>query len=185
MTRTVLVILLVAVVAVVGCNKKQEEIDAIEQEATERELTAFLDSLEKANSEKGARQVTDVQSIATSTPVGPETVSPTAEIPPPEPPPAETTATEPAKPPETLPGAHPAGGYVVQIGSYADSALADKIAEKYRRQGFPAFLQEVEVTGKTYYRLRIGAYDTYAKAQEIGRVLTEKYALSYWIDDTR
>lgn len=154
MTRSCLIVLLAMVVLSAGCSKEQEELDAIQQDATTDEATAVMDSLEGT----GAKEQPETSGYA-------------------EP--------EPAAEPEPEPDYSDITGFVVQIGSYTNYELASAMAEKYQNRDLPAFLREVEIDGRVYYRLRIGVYETYAEAKTVGEFLVDRYSATYWIDNNR
>ena len=104
--------------------------------------------------------------------------TPVAEVPPaapPEPvekrvtetpePPAEPAPAvaepEPPKAPEK-PASVPAkaskspSGWVVQVGTFADKGNADRTLARLRASGYDSFIEEVRVSGKTMYRVRVG-----------------------------
>ena len=154
MMRLFVMTLLIAALVVVGCSKKQDEIDALQQEAAGRDAAAVMDSLERAG-----REAADMQPLE--------------------------TARTPVSEPEPEPDYYAMEGFVVQLGSYNDYELAAYWAERYQNREFPAFLRQVEMEGRVYYRLRVGVYETYEEAKQIGELLADRYSASYWIDYNR
>jgi DedD protein len=55
-------------------------------------------------------------------------------------------------------------GWVVQVGSFSVQGTAQQIAAKLKGQGFPAFVEPVQVNGKTLYRVRVGTMANRASA---------------------
>ena len=159
MFRLFLILVLIAGLMTVGCNKKQDEIEALQDEATGADAEAVLDSLE------GSGEMAE-DAVEESVPATPK-----------EPP--------VKKKPEPEPDYSQAEGYVIQIGSYSDYELASYWAEKYLDREYKAFLREVEIGGETLYRLRIGVYDTFQEAKDAGELLSDRYSLTYWIDYNR
>ena len=57
--------------------------------------------------------------------------------------------------------------------------------EQYQNRDYPAFLRQTEIDGEVYYRLRVGVYETYEEAKEVGELLVDRYSATYWIDSNR
>jgi cell division protein FtsN len=51
-------------------------------------------------------------------------------------------------------------GYTVQVSSYQEAGVADKLVRQLSAQGFSAYKVAAEVNGHTWYRVRIGSYDS-------------------------
>lgn len=49
-------------------------------------------------------------------------------------------------------------GYSISVGSFPDKAVAQKVAEDYKKKGLTVTLWEVEVKGTTYNRLLVGSF---------------------------
>jgi len=163
MIRLFLIIVLAAGMILVGCSKDEDEIEALEQEAADSDASAVMDSLGAGKGEMAGEQV--------DTAAQPET------------PVSQPEPTEPE--PEPEPEYGDMEGYVVQLGSYKGYDLADYWADKYRERDFPVYIGEVELDGETYYRLRVGVYETYQEAKEVGLLLKDRYSADYWIDKNR
>lgn len=97
------------------------------------------------------------------------------ELPPPPDASASTrsaTAAEPATggapvaPPSSGSSAVPASGWAVQIAALESMAEADALVERLSAGGFAAYRVEALVRGETWYRVRVGGYDTREEAQE-------------------
>lgn len=66
--------------------------------------------------------------------------------------------------------------WIIQIGSFTSKKSADNVADFYKKDNYPAYVKEFMKDGKTYYRLRIGPYDSDVKAQEaLVKIKTSKY----------
>jgi cell division septation protein DedD len=66
--------------------------------------------------------------------------------------------------------------WVIQIGSFTSEKSANDVAAFYKKDNYPAYVKEFMKDGKTYYRLRIGPYDSDSKAQEaLVKVKASKY----------
>jgi DedD protein len=106
--------------------------------------------------------------VAEVSPAAPEVAPPEPvekrEAAPPEPPaePAPAVAEpEPPKAPEKPAAApekasKPPSGWVVQVGTFADKGNADRTLARLRASGYDSFIEEVRVSGKTMYRVRVG-----------------------------
>jgi cell division septation protein DedD len=71
----------------------------------------------------------------------------------------------------------PKAGWVVQLGSFSSKQNARQLADEVGGQGFPAFLTELDRSGKTLYRVRVGPRDTRAQATELaGRLKKAGYS---------
>jgi cell division protein FtsN len=158
MTRVLLILFLIAGLLAAGCSKKQDEIDAIQQEAVDEDAAAVMDSLEGIG--------TETDDVGETAPAE-AAVEPVPEVEEPE---AEYADIE---------------GFVVQLGSYRDNELASYKLEQYQNRDYPAFLRQTEIGGEVYYRLRVGVYETYEEAKEVGELLVDRYSATYWIDSNR
>lgn len=102
------------------------------------------------------------------------------------------------KPEESFPGPEPVapsfngefvedGRYVVQISASPFQMSAQKLAEKLKNDGYPAYLVEVEnpsaeATG-TYYRVRIGGFSGLSMAESFGNSVLSAQGYSWWADN--
>ena len=155
MFRLFLILVLIVGLMTVGCNDKQDEIEALQDEAAGEDAAAVLDSLE------GSGEITE--GVV-------EDAEPTV---------AEEVPVEEEYEPE--PDYSQAEGYVIQIGSYSDYELASYWAQKYLDREFTAFLSEAD----TFYRLRVGTYETFQEAKDAGELMADRYSITYWIDYNR
>lgn len=158
MARLFLVCILLAGLLLVGCSKEDEEVDALGDQAAQDEAAAVMDSLNKVKTDSAAMEQGTL---------------------------AEDTQTM-TEPEETFePEVDYSGlvGYVVQVGSYAEYDFAKMMSEKFTKRDYPAFVVSTEIDGQTYYRLRIGVYETYEEAKEVGELVKDRYSAEYWIDN--
>ncbi|MBQ2294641.1 MAG: SPOR domain-containing protein, partial [Spirochaetales bacterium] len=66
--------------------------------------------------------------------------------------------------------------WIIQIGSFTSEKSANNVADFYKKDNYPAYVKEFMKDGKTYYRLRIGPYDSDTKAQEaLVKIKSSKY----------
>ena len=68
--------------------------------------------------------------------------------------PATNAATEPAK--QAEPAASATGMWAVQLGSFSNKENAEKLAADLRKQGYAAFLSQLDTPGGQLHRVRIG-----------------------------
>jgi cell division septation protein DedD len=76
--------------------------------------------------------------------------------------PVEKTVTEAMKAP-----AGGSGPYYVQVAAFTDKAQAQALADKYKKQGYPAVVEPRPTSTKTWYRVRLGGYASRDKAADI------------------
>jgi cell division septation protein DedD len=93
----------------------------------------------------------------------------------PEPAPQRPAATPPVVNPATQPGR------VIQVFSTLDSAQAEKLVQRLNGGGYPAYLVEENLQGRTTYRVRVGPYQQEVLAQKIADELRREYRLDTWI----
>jgi DedD protein len=106
------------------------------------------------------------------------TGQPSAKEPPPPAAPPTVTAAAPhataapgaATPPEA--STEGAGAYVVQLGSFANRANADRLARQVRSQGFPVSVSRG--TSGRLYRVRVGPARDRATASELAQQLSAR-----------
>jgi len=136
----------------IGCSKKKEEAAQMEKEMMAQEAG---DSAAKADS------------------MAMDTMS--------EPMDAAAIPEEPAEQSiETPPPA--SGGYTVQVASCEDADYARHLQDLYTQRGYEPFITTFNYDGQTYYRVRIGAYDSYSQAKAAMNDLIDRYSVNAWID---
>jgi DedD protein len=69
--------------------------------------------------------------------------------------PAGASAAAPAK----------AEGFVVQLAAFADDKGANALANKLKKSGYAAFVQPVETSRGTLWRVRVGGYGSRPEAE--------------------
>jgi cell division protein FtsN len=50
--------------------------------------------------------------------------------------------------------------YTIQVAAFENHSLAKNYSEKFSRAGYPTSISQATVRGKTWYRVRIGHYET-------------------------
>lgn len=80
------------------------------------------------------------------------------------PPPAPTDSPTEAAPRPVPPGVQ---SWVVQVASVRQPEAARRLQDELRDKGYPAFVEQAEVNGLTWYRVRIGPEVDRARANEV------------------
>ncbi|MDR2694409.1 MAG: SPOR domain-containing protein [Chitinispirillales bacterium] len=78
------------------------------------------------------------------------------------------------------------GRYVVQVNSTASEAEANRMAGKLKGLGYPAYVAAVQnptpaLTG-TYFRVRLGGFDSYSEAKSFAEGTLASAGYDYWVD---
>ena len=81
------------------------------------------------------------------------------------PPPAARKAAQPA--PKAVTANPSSGLYYIQVGAFTSRAQAQTSADKFKKKGYPVVIANPRPTdSKTWYRVRIGGFQTRDKAVE-------------------
>ncbi|MCK4302448.1 MAG: SPOR domain-containing protein [candidate division Zixibacteria bacterium] len=153
-TRFVISIALLLLLAA-GCAQKKEDAAKLEQEMMEQEA-----------------QATDTSQIDAGV-APPETVSDLAAVQP-----EVSQQEEPKYSPQRPEGS----GYTVQVAACESLDYAQHLIEKYAERGYEPYMTTVEVDGQTYYRVRLGSFETPEEAGQLKAELVDKYSVGAWID---
>lgn len=104
---------------------------------------------------------------ATGQPVSPAPAAPTpaAAVIAPSPAPASAPATPAAAPAPALPATTAAGGFAVNVGSFANLENARALEGRLRAAGLPVLAEDIQLAGKPALRLRVGPYAERAAAE--------------------
>lgn len=125
---------------------------------------------------------------ATAPPSSPAPAEQPAPAPPPEP--AKTPAPVPPPPKQApaarTPAASPAvpavpavtSGWLVQVGSFSQSANAVRLGESLREAGFPAFVETRHEQSGAAYKVRVGPRPDRAAAEALRAELARRFGLS-------
>jgi cell division septation protein DedD len=62
-------------------------------------------------------------------------------------------------------------GWTVQLGSFSSRKNAQQLADKVGADGLPVFLMTIDRSGKKLYRVRVGPWESRAKASEVAERL--------------
>jgi len=147
-----------------GCSKDKEKVAEIEKEVLEAESQVTVpDSIRGKDTVSGGQPGTAAEYAKTPNMI-----------------PSESGA-EPIPKPMPNPEIPAGGPYTIQVAAATDMAYANALAEKYRQRGYEAYVTAVIIDGINYFRVRIGGYESSARAGEVGRELQDKYSVNYWI----
>lgn len=86
---------------------------------------------------------------------------------------------------EFVPSAPPGAGYTVQVAGCEDRAYAEFLLDKYSQRGYEPYLTQANVGGQTYYRVRIGAFETLSEAKALKAQIADRYSVDAWVDYTQ
>ena len=92
--------------------------------------------------------------------------------------PSPSTTSAMARP-ETPAGAPKGKGFNIQIGGVMDSASANEIMRKLRALGYQPYTIEVMISGKKWYRVRVGPFPTEEEARAAQEQLKDEYRSAY------
>ena len=79
------------------------------------------------------------------------------------------------------------GPYVIQVSIQPSKKAADAVVKKLSEQGVEAYVVEVENPGElegTYYRVRVGYFDSIKNAQEYGKQVISALNFAWWVDNS-
>ena len=65
-------------------------------------------------------------------------------------------------------------GWTVQVNAFPDERSAKTWVDRLKNKGYNAYVTEVSVKGKTWYRVRVGQYSTREEAKKVEEVLKTK-----------
>ncbi len=74
-----------------------------------------------------------------------------------------------------------ATGYTVQVAACESLEYAQYLMDKYTRRGYEPTLSATEKDGQTYYRVRLGSFETRNEAVLFHDELKDKYSLEGWL----
>ena len=114
------------------------------------------------------------QEIALSPPETPPNDEPESYASPTETTALPQTAPTPAQERET-PAQPPIVGYSVQVGSFGEQENAEESVERWRRDGYPAFIyQTTSSSGRRWHTVRVGRYGDREQAAEMAERLRDE-----------
>lgn len=155
MKHVILFLFLLSAILVTGCSDdKKEEAARLEQELM------------------GGDSAQSTESPAMT----PDSMSPT------KPAPTREPGAIPSERQVNLPGKPAGAGYAVQVAGCEDAKYADYLVGVYKSRGYEPYVTQANVGGTTYYRVRIGLFDTMSEARTLQAELQDKYSITPWID---
>ena len=80
------------------------------------------------------------------------------------------------------------GPYVIQVSIQPSKKAADGVVKKLAEQNIEAYVVEVENPGElegTYYRIRVGYFESSANAQEYGKQVLTPLNFAWWVDKSK
>jgi len=95
--------------------------------------------------------------------------------------PPVATAREPA--PIAAIGTEPTARLAVQVGAFGDAASAEKLAERLRRKGFPAFVSPSTGASGARWRVRVGPMSSRDDADRTAARLKTEERLPTWVTE--
>ena len=154
--RTLSVILIgsLTVVLMLGCSDRQEEAEKLAQEMSDLEAvdSAAGDSAAIADSLAAAEAMTDAAAV-----------------------PDETVA-------QPMPPVPRGEGYTVQVASCENLEYAQHLIGVYANRGYEAYVTTITYDDQTYYRVRLGDFETLSEAQALKAELADRFSVETWID---
>lgn len=138
----------------VACAERQDEAEKLGQEVTEQEVDSAA---------MVAEPVPDSASLAAEQ--------------------SAVDATAALAKVEDIPEIPPGEGYTVQVAACPDYEYAQYLVDLYRKRGHEPYMTKFTDGGESFYRVRIGTYETLAQAKEMKAELLDKYSLATWIDN--
>ncbi|HEY6508621.1 MAG TPA: SPOR domain-containing protein [Vicinamibacterales bacterium] len=73
------------------------------------------------------------------------------------------------------------GGFLVQVAAYQREGDATTVSERLKRKGYPAFVTTATTAAGTWFRVRVGSFDTRAEAQNMATRLKRDEQLEPWV----
>jgi septal ring-binding cell division protein DamX len=69
--------------------------------------------------------------------------------------------------------------YNIQIEAVMDRNGADQMVQRLQSLGYPAVAETTDIDGQTWYRVKVGPYDSQEEAQDAQAKLREEYKAAY------
>jgi len=73
------------------------------------------------------------------------------------------------------------GGFLVQVAAYQREGDAATVSDRLKRKGYPAFVTTATTPAGTWFRVRVGSFDTRAEAQDMAMKLKRDEQLEPWV----
>jgi len=88
--------------------------------------------------------------------------------------PAPAAAPKPAPPVETAVAKESGKGWTVQVNAFPDERSAKTWVDRLKNKGYNAYVVEVNIKGKIWYRVRVGQYNSREEAKKVEEALKTK-----------
>jgi len=88
--------------------------------------------------------------------------------------PSPAAASKPAPPVETAESKDIGKAWTVQVNAFPDGRSAKAWVDRLKNKGYNAYVTEVNVKGKIWYRVRVGRYNTREEAKKVEEALKTK-----------
>lgn len=154
MRYSIILLLIFSIAFMFGGCKKDEEISDLEQEVLESDAA---DNLTDSIAEESA--VTAEEELAMT--------------------PEKTPEETPSRP--EMPIRMETAGFCVQVSASTSYENTYNLVELYAERGYEAYVTEAVIEGETFYRVRIGVFETVEQARQLALELSDKYSANYWI----
>lgn len=77
------------------------------------------------------------------------------------------------------------GEYTIQVSAWRDKEIAGELVKRLADAGYPAFVEDREFKGGTWYTVRVGRYASRKDAEQAVQNFAEELKSNYWIDKAR
>ncbi len=173
-----------------GCQKDQEKISQLEKETMDAEAADYMpQSSGQAYARSADTSLTKSRNYVLSPDKIPEEFTGSTNRKAKTDAPIISLATAEAKASgEIVPAVIPVvasrtikTGYSVQIGSTTNREEAESLTKRFAADGYEAFISETIIKGATYYRVRIGDFESFSQARKLGLELQKKFSVKFWV----
>ncbi len=123
----------------------------------------------KVNSKENKPQAKESKPQTKEAPPAPKPVEKKAEETP-----SLEAAPKPAPAVETAESKESGKGWTVQVNAFPDERSAKIWVDRLKNKGYNAYVTEVNVKGKSWYRVRVGQYGTREEAKKVEEALKTK-----------
>jgi hypothetical protein len=167
LSRTIVCLVCIAVLAMMGCGKKENK----------NKTASLLTQIPKAPQTAAPKDSADIFDEFYDGSVPKTKAAPSTK--------KEATFSTAAT--ATSTEFTPNGRYVVQVSCVLSRSLADKNVKRLEEKGYPAYVAEVSnptpaLTG-TYFRVRIGGFKLISEAKAFGEKSLVSTGYDYWVDN--
>lgn len=75
----------------------------------------------------------------------------------------------------------PKGSFTIQVAAWGTREDAEKLASFYKNKGYDSRMEVAQLPSGTWYRVRIGVYNSYRDALKVAEVIQDKYKSDVWL----